>query len=249
MEYFFRSTPEFTNMNGIRVWQIGLMVAAVLGIFGITQINKKTHIKSVRMTMIVMLTVQQLVLYGWYIFSGFFQWDLSLPLFHCRMAIIASIIALITKNRFLQSVLCYWGIIGGVVALSLPDPDPFIFPHITNFSYAVGHLGLLYAVAYMVVIDGFRYTKSSLMQVLIVTNIMHLMILLVNVACGFNYCYLMEPPFEPLKRFVLAHMPLRGYTVIFILLCNLLILMIHGIIKVVEDKRRPKKQVDDEALI
>lgn len=93
-----------------------------------------------------------LALYGWYIYSDFDQ-D-YLPLYHCRLAMIILLIdgiyrflrpSRISRSNFLQQFAVTMGTFGAWLAMILPAPDPYAFPHVTNFTYLLGHwaLGIL----------------------------------------------------------------------------------------------------------
>ena len=58
----------------------------------------------------------------------------GLPLYHCRVAILALALGLIFKINLLLNIGAYWGIFGSISALLVVGADPFAFPHVTQFS-------------------------------------------------------------------------------------------------------------------
>ena len=61
-----------------------------------------------------------------------------------------------------------WGLIGAVFALIYPSGlDPFLFPHITQFSFFIGHLFLLWGSVYCIFIECVKFDKRTLKQLYI----------------------------------------------------------------------------------
>ena len=110
--------------------------------------------------------VQLLALYAWYI--GFrLPLANSLPLYHCRLA---------------------------MFALGYPVFDPYDFPHITSFSFLIGHYALL--VNSLIYLFN-HYDKRLLKKVEIIayTLMLNLFLVGVNQVTGGNYGLLARPPF------------------------------------------------------
>lgn len=133
--------------------------------------------------------VQLVSLYSWYLWVG---WPLSgsLPLYHCR---IAMFVLLWARSGRLKRYFAYLGVFGSVIALIYPVFDPFYFPHITLFSFVLGH--------YALVVNSLIYllshpSQTSLAKRLILayTVGMNLIMLLANAFWGGNYGFLARTP-------------------------------------------------------
>ncbi len=73
--------------------------------------------------------------------------------------------------------------------------DPFAFPHITQFSYFIGHLFLLWGAVYLLFVRKIGMTNVALRDMMIFTTIYHMIVFIINNKLGSNYAYLIEPPF------------------------------------------------------
>ncbi|WP_042273401.1 YwaF family protein [[Clostridium] dakarense] len=140
------------------------------------------------------LILQQLFLYSWYFIGKYNTFKEGLPLYHCRIAIIFMGIGMILSKDILMKIGSYWGIFGSIGALLFPGLDPFTFPHITQFSYFIGHLFLLCGAVYLLSVKKIGMSKSDLKNVLIFTNIYHVLMFVTNNALGSNYGYMSSPP-------------------------------------------------------
>ena len=84
--------------------------------------------------------VQVIVLYSWYVLCSF-EWSISLPLYHCRIAMFA---ILLVPNHFrFKQYFALMGVFGSIVSFIYPVLDVYDFPHVTQFSFIVGHYALL----------------------------------------------------------------------------------------------------------
>lgn len=132
---------------------------------------------------------QLVSLYSWYILVG---WPLSgsLPLYHCRLAMF---VILWGRSGKFKRYFAYLGLFGSVVALIYPIFDPFNFPHITFFSFVLGH----YALAVNCLIYLLSNPNQDILgkkRILIYTLIMNTIILLANSILGGNYGFLAQAP-------------------------------------------------------
>lgn len=235
LEYFFRGTPDNYVFSLWSLKHFAIILIAFVGVEFIL-LNKR-RLKSIRLgkkikiIMIIALSLQQIVLYLWYGFSGYFTINESLPLYNCRIAIIFTILALITDKNLFKNVSCYWGLAGSILALMMPDLDPFSFPHYTNISFFWGHIALLWSTVYILAVDEYRMNKISLKSILYFTNTYHLSVYLFNVFTKSNYCYLIEPPF--LKIFIANFMSPKAYSLFIFLVFNIVMILVYSAAKTI----------------
>ena len=140
------------------------------------------------------LILQQIILYTWYFSNNYKILEDGLPLYHCRLSIISIGFGLLLQQKMLIKFGSYWGILGSIGALLFPVLDPFLFPHITQFSYFIGHLFLLWGCVYILFVKKVGMNKIDFKNTLIFTNIYHIIMFFMNNFLGSNYAYMNKPP-------------------------------------------------------
>ena len=149
LKYFFRKTSKYCNFKMFGWQHIAILFIGTLGIISMIKriaVNRKFE----KIIGIVLLS-QQIILYAWYLLSKYHVLTEGLPLYHCRVAIILMGIGLLFNKRICRKLGSMWGLIGAVFALIYPSGlDPFLFPHITQFSFFIGHLFLLWGSVYCI---------------------------------------------------------------------------------------------------
>lgn len=152
--------------------------------------HKKTLVKIIGYGVIG----SQLLMYIWYIHTGWFNIHDSLPLYISRITSIVSGIMILTNSRKLFDVMYFWGIIPPFIALLLPDIDYFSFPHIRFWFFFIGHAFTIFAVFYMLIVEemkpNFNSFKKATIWLLIYCGIAYIF----NVFTNSNYGYLMHLP-------------------------------------------------------
>ncbi|EHJ52072.1 TIGR02206 family membrane protein [Streptococcus macacae] len=135
--------------------------------------------------------IQLFFLYSWYLLSAI-PLSNSLPLYHCRLAMFA-LLFLPDKSRFKQ-YFALMGASGALFALGYPVFDPYDFPHITGFSFLLGHYCLLVnSLVYLM-----NYYDKQLLEkyrIILLTFSLDLLLVGVNQLTGGNYGLMTHPPF------------------------------------------------------
>ncbi len=243
LKYFFRSEPEgvyFVNYSPVHFLMIFI---AILGVFLLyryrdyLQIDKNRRLlKNIIGTS---LLAQQGILYLWYIFTGYSSIKESLPLYNCRVAIICTVLALLTGRKFFKNIAVYWGVYGSILALAFVEADPFAFPHYTGLSFFLGHIFLLWGSFFILLIDGYRLNQVNLRATLRFTTLYHLALLAFNLIIEANYDYLISPPvFQTLAQ----NLPQVIYSFIAVLAFDFFILGFYSIVKFIEKSKKNKKK-------
>ncbi|WP_295888673.1 TIGR02206 family membrane protein [uncultured Thiohalocapsa sp.] len=116
-----------------------------------------------------------------------------LPLHLCTLALLVTAWMLVTRSPRVFEVAYFWALGGTTQALATPDlrqgfPDPaFLF-------FFAGHGLVVIGVAHGVLALGLRPYPASIVRVALITLALAAVVLLINLALGTNFLYLMAKP-------------------------------------------------------
>lgn len=134
---------------------------------------------------------QLLSLYIWY-GAKMIPISNSLPFYHCRLAMFA--LLLLPDKTKLKQYFAFMGVSGAIFAIGYPIMDAYTFPHITAFSFLIGHYALLVgSIIYLM-----RYYKSNFLSwkaIILYTFVLNLFLVIINYLTGGNYGILRYTPF------------------------------------------------------
>lgn len=134
--------------------------------------------------------IQLVGLYAWYI--GF-QLPVanSLPVYHCRLAMFA--LVLLPDRWPAKQYFALMGVSGAIFALGYPVLDPYDFPHITGYSFLIGHYALF--------VNGLSYLLRqydsrllSFWRIVVYTSLLNAVLVGINQVTGGNYGLLRDTP-------------------------------------------------------
>ena len=184
MEYFFRHSEDLrTNIKMPLVWGF-LLIYLIL-------IYKLRYKRKILAIQLVSLSLIELALFLWYYEGKVLFIREGLPLYHCRIAAFMMAISYFRKDYKLSNYFAWLGIIGTLTAYSFPDPSKYLWPHITNLTYVLGHI-LSIGSALMILTNERRELDFKL--ICKITLSMNLMIYLLNKTVSANYGYLNHLP-------------------------------------------------------
>ena len=143
-----------------------------------------------RWTFIGLQIIQLVALYGWYLWKDL-PLSATLPLYHCRLAMFA---LLLLRDGRLKNYFAIMGVVGSYCAFIYPVFDPYDFPHITGFSFLLGHYALLVNGLNTLFRTYSPYPVSARMLT-VGTLLLNLFLVAVNHLTGGNYGLLKHPPF------------------------------------------------------
>ena len=171
-----------------------------------------------RWTFITLQAIQLISLCIWYIWQGF-PLDDSLPLYHCRMAMLA---LLLLKDSKVKTYFALMGLVGGCCAIIYPVFDPYNFPHISSISFIIGHYALLVnSLNYL--LRTYKTHPISKNMIVTLTLLLNLGLVVVNHFVSGNYGLLRHTPFIPD-----AWLPIK-YLAVSVTLIILMIIMKKGL--------------------
>ena len=225
--YFFRSKPEGYDIEKFGFTHIFLVTFAFVGaiLIYVNRDKLKNSNKNILKFFVVLLFLQQVILYGWYIISGAFSIETSLPLYDCRVAIICLIYGVFFNNNKSKRIGIYLGFVGSIVALISPDLDRFIFPHYTWVSFFVGHILLLWVSCYIFFVEEIEISFKKYTEVFIFTNVLHIAVIIFNSISKSNYAFLSEPP---IFKEVAGRLHPITYIAIMMLMLNFSLYLVHS---------------------
>lgn len=202
-----------------------MMALLLLSIYASIKYHKNpSFIKSMKILQLCQLAI----LYSWYV--GF-QLPLanSLPLYHCRLAMFA--VVFLPDKWPSKQYFALLGASGAVFALGYPVFDPYDFPHITSFSFLIGHYALL-VNSLIYLMNHYDKTQLKKYTIVLYTFVLDAFLVGVNQVTGGNYGLLKSPPF------ISQHNLLVKYLAVSIILSVALLLFDEVF------KKRWKKQLE-----
>lgn len=227
VRYFFRGTWEDYVFPFFSVVHLLLLALLIVGsvLIWVNRTKLATDPRHrLRKLLLGSLLLEQVAQYSWYFLAGTFTLGDGLPLYISRTTIIAIILSYITGNYYFRTISVYWGTFAGILAVLFPVIYPFYFPHVTNFTYFLGHLVMVWSVVYFLAVETYRFSKKGLAFALVFTNIFNYFVYRLNPLVNGNYSYFSYPP---VFKELLGQLPPRQYSSLVFLIYNLLILSIH----------------------
>lgn len=116
-----------------------------------------------------------------------------LPLHLCSIAVVLSVLVLLTRGRLSYELTYFWGLAGtsnGIVTPELTEG----FPNYHFFQYFISHGGIVATALFATFGLGMRPDLRSLLRAFLYLNVLAAVLVPVNLALDSNYLYLCEAP-------------------------------------------------------
>ncbi len=125
--------------------------------------------------------------------SGYWELRYDLPMEFCNWSTVATVVALVTRNRTAAELSYFWVLTGSLNGVVTPDLQ-VSFPHIYYFIFWIAHSGLV--VASLFVVFGLRlYPRpGAVPRTLLLSQVYFASAFCVNLLLESNYGYLMKKP-------------------------------------------------------
>ena len=137
--------------------------------------------------------------------TGHYSIKKDLPLQLCNIGIYVSVIALLKKNQTAFELIFFWGLVGASQAILTPDSN--LFELKTFFIYSQAYHGtLIFAVLWLIVKNGMRMEMKSISKVFLITNIVVVVVALINYLLDSNYMFLRVRP-NSISPFLVGEWP------------------------------------------
>nr|CRH05951.1 conserved membrane protein of unknown function [Candidatus Magnetococcus massalia] len=186
--------PAFQLFGWAHLAMLGLIA---LGLTGLIRWGGRlpTHLRlPMRYGFALLLTANELFWHLWVWGAGQWQVQTMLPLHFCSIAVILSVILLITKNRYLFEVVYYIGISGAILALLTPAMTRYGAGHALFYQFFISHAMIIVAATYMCAVEGARPTLRGLARVAMVGVLYMLLVGWINTKLHSNYLFIAYKP-------------------------------------------------------
>ncbi|MBB6454816.1 putative integral membrane protein (TIGR02206 family) [Salirhabdus euzebyi] len=182
-------------------WTHLIMLVLTLLILGFLIIFRRTLQKTknrfpIKWSIIILLILSEISLNIWYVSTGAWNIQETLPLQLCTISLILSVFMLLFKSYKLFEVVYFLGIAGAIQALLTPELF-FGFPHYRFFHFFIAHMAIVFASVYMVLIENYRPTVKSIWRAMLALNIIAFFVFIINKIIGSNYMFLAHKPDNP----------------------------------------------------
>ena len=119
-----------------------------------------------------------------------------LPFQLCDWAMLTGVAALLARHRLAFELTYFWGLAGTLQAVLTPDLE-YGFPDLGFILFSIAHSGIIVAILFLTLGLRMRPTLRSLWRAFLGVQVYAAVTLLLNVALGTNYGYLLRKPARP----------------------------------------------------
>jgi hypothetical integral membrane protein (TIGR02206 family) len=177
-----------------------LLIIGLLGVCLFVFRQKLRHPKSndfFRFSLAILLVISEITYHIWLI--RFNAWSLrtSLPLQLSDMAVILTIVMLLTKNISLFKFIYFAGLGSTIQAMLTPNLGIYSFPHFRYIEFYISHGGVFLACLFMVLVERYQPTIRSLWVTILIVNIYGACVFFINHLVDANYLFIMKKPENP----------------------------------------------------
>jgi hypothetical integral membrane protein (TIGR02206 family) len=184
---------EFHELSGEHVAAVALILALGLAIAWAARRWSPPRQAALGRVLGVGIILYVLVVYIQLGMARALRPEYALPLELCHWVLIACVVSLFHPNRFTAEIAYFWGLAGTLQAILTPDISQ-TFPSLEFILFFWGHGGPLLAIVFIVLAQGFRPARGSVVRMLLTLNLYGLVAGAVDAAFGWNYGYLCRKP-------------------------------------------------------
>lgn len=149
----------------------------------------------IRIGLAVVILVDGLVWYGYYLSQGWFTFPYSLPLQLCDITLWLTVFTLFTRSSRTYQLIYYWGLAGTTMAVLTPDVSTPPLSWLT-LQFFIAHGGLLVGILFLTWRRILVPLKGSYWKAWLWLHAYAAVIAFFNYVFGTNYFYLCEKPVE-----------------------------------------------------
>lgn len=208
--FFSHSVSEpFSAFSGAHLVSLALFLiaASLLFIFRRQIRSSPAAALALRMALLAVLALAEISLHVWYVAQDVWDARFTLPLELCSLMLLAAILMLITRSRFLAGLVFFAGIGGALQALITPNLA-YDYPHFRFVQFFAAHAAILLSALYMIWIERFRPTWKTVLTAMLSLNVIALVVYLLDRLLDANYMFLRGKPDTPSVLDMLGDYPL-----------------------------------------
>ncbi|NGZ73754.1 YwaF family protein [Saccharibacillus alkalitolerans] len=197
--FFSSSVSEpFSAFSPAHLISLALFLAAAAALFLFRHsIRARPRLAGgLRFFLLIALIASEASLHIWYIAQGVWDARYTLPLELCSLMLLAAILLLITRSRFLAGLVFFAGIGGALQALLTPNLA-YGYPHFRFVQFFAAHALIILSALYMVWIEGFRPTWRTVLTAMLSLNVIALAVYMLDRLLDANYMFLRGKPDTP----------------------------------------------------
>lgn len=209
----------FSPSHWVALIAIGLVIYFV---FRLRNSNPQVLGKFRRTTAFILL-INEALWHIWNFVTG--QWTIQtmLPLHLCSVFVFLSAYMLLTRSYKIFEFAYLLGIAGALQAILTPDLGIYDFPHFRYFQVFISHGLIVVSAIYMTVVEGCRPYWSSILRVILWSNVYMVFIGIINLLIGSNYLFIAH---KPVTASLLDVLPAWPWYILFIELIGLLSMLV-----------------------
>ena len=193
------------------------LLASFIIWLGLPFIGRKYLSKQQKMTVAIVLiavTLLQELLFDFFqLYIDDFDLGDDLSLHMCGLSLFISCYALYYKSQAAFEISFFWGIVGASQAIFTPDPARFPYGDISVFFNFLSHGIIILNVFWLMIVDGMRCRKGSLLNTFLISNGAVFIIGFLNKIIGHdaNYWFVCRKPGGD-NPFLIGEWPYYLYT-------------------------------------
>ena len=193
------------------------LLASFIIWLGLPFIGRKYLSKQQKMTVAIVLiavTLLQELLFDFFqLYIDDFDLGDDLSLHMCGLRLFISCYALYYKSQAAFEISFFWGIVGASQAIFTPDPARFPYGDISVFFNFLSHGIIILNVFWLMIVDGMRCRKGSLLNTFLISNGAVFIIGFLNKIIGHdaNYWFVCRKPGGD-NPFLIGEWPYYLYT-------------------------------------
>ncbi|MDT8859894.1 TIGR02206 family membrane protein [Alkalihalobacillus sp. MEB130] len=173
---------------------IATLVIFIILVILLYRFRKNVHMKSYgRTVLIFLLVLSEISIIFWSVAVGLWDIRFNLPLQLCTISLYLCVGMLLFKHRGIFEIVYFFGLAGALQALITPDLF-YTFPHFRYLHFFIAHFAIIFSILYMVWVEQFFVTFSSLVKSFLVLNFIAIIAFFVNQLTGANYMFLARKP-------------------------------------------------------
>lgn len=171
---------------------MGLAMWTIIPFIGKKFLNRSQ--RRIAVYVLIFFTLgQEIISDSLLILQGLWQLSSSLPLHMCGFSLFLTSWALYSKRQSAFELAYFWGIAGATQAIFTPDVNGIWNP-VGIFVFFFTHSIIILNVIWLMVVEGMRLRRSSLINTIILTNGFAFIISIFNYFVNGNYWFLCAKP-------------------------------------------------------